>query len=314
VTPLSIKDIEQYANKTKTILQEVELPGLPSHPKVYLKREDLIHHEISGNKWHKLKYNLIEASTQGFETILTFGGAYSNHIHAVASAGRIFGFNTIGIIRGEEHFPLNPTLDHAVKCGMKIIYLDRTTYRKRNEPDFQNELKEKIGDVYVVPEGGTNSLAVKGASEIMTDINIDYNYICSAVGTGGTLSGLICGANGNGDVLGFSILKGGGFLVNEVASHVKNYSGNTFSNWKINLDYHFGGYAKINSELVKFIHDFENLNGIPLDPIYTGKMLYGVCDLIKQERFEKDEVIVAIHTGGLQGVDGMREKMEKLSL
>jgi 1-aminocyclopropane-1-carboxylate deaminase/D-cysteine desulfhydrase-like pyridoxal-dependent ACC family enzyme len=311
VTPLSINDIEQHANKTQTILQEVELPGLPSHSKVYLKREDLIHHEISGNKWYKLKYNLIEASSQGCKTILTFGGAYSNHIHAVASAGRIFGFNTIGIIRGEEHFPLNPTLEHAVKCGMKLVYLDRTTYRKRNEPEFQNELKEKFGNVYVVPEGGTNSLAVKGASEIMTDINIDCNYICTAVGTGGTLSGLICGANGKGNVLGFSILKGGSFLIDEVANHVKNYSGNSFTNWKINLDYHFGGYAKINSELVKFIHDFESLNGIPLDPIYTGKMLYGISDLIKQERFDKHDVIVAIHTGGLQGVDGMREKMER---
>ena len=170
---------------------------------LFMKREDLNHPQMSGNKWYKLKFNIQEARNQGKDTLLTFGGAYSNHIYAVAAAGKIFNFKTIGIIRGEEHNPLNPTLSFAKGNGMKLYYLDRESYRKKNSPEICDKLTKKFGDFYLLPEGGTNRLAVKGCSEIIGKINLDYDYICCPCGTGGTLAGLITGLNGDKFALGF---------------------------------------------------------------------------------------------------------------
>jgi 1-aminocyclopropane-1-carboxylate deaminase len=280
--------------------------------KLFIKREDLNHPELSGNKWHKLKYNLIAAKEKGCETLLTFGGAYSNHIYATAAASKLFGFKTIGIIRGEEQLPLNPTLSFASSKGMKIHYVNRKTYREKNLTEFIKQLRQKFGNFYLVPEGGTNILAVKGTSEIISNIDIDFDYVCCACGTGGTLAGLITGLNGRKKVLGFSVLKGGSFLLNDVEKLIYDSVGKKYNNWDINLDFHFGGYAKINSDLINFIQRFQNITSIPIEPIYTGKLLFGVYNLILNHYFGSEKKILAIHTGGLQGLMGMKSKVLKI--
>jgi 1-aminocyclopropane-1-carboxylate deaminase len=277
--------------------------------KLFIKREDLNHPGLSGNKWHKLKYNLIEAKEKGYETLLTFGGAYSNHIYATAEAGNLFGFKTIGIIRGEEHLPLNPTLSFASSRGMKIHYVNRKTYREKNSTEFIKQLRQKFGNFYLVPEGGTNKLAVKGASEIIFNIDIDFDYVCCACGTGGTLAGLVTGLNGRKKALGFSVLKGGGFLLNDVEKLIYESAGEKYNNWDINLDFHFGGYAKINSELIEFIERFQKISSIPIEAIYTGKLLFGIYNLVLNNYFNNGTNILVIHTGGLQGLMGMKSKI-----
>jgi 1-aminocyclopropane-1-carboxylate deaminase/D-cysteine desulfhydrase-like pyridoxal-dependent ACC family enzyme len=273
--------------------------------KLFIKREDLTDEFISGNKWYKLKYNLIEADKLGYKTLLTFGGAFSNHIHATAAAGKKYGYRTIGIIRGEEHLPLNPTLESAQANGMIIEYLDRKSYRNKYDKELIDRLKNKYGDFYLIPEGGSNHLAIKGVAEIIPSIDTKFDFICSACGTGGTLAGLILGLNSKAFALGFSVLKGGEFLYRNIRSLLSHFQKTNLNNWQINLDYHFGGYAKINRELIKFCKDFEQQHNIPIEPIYTGKMFYGIFDLIKKDFFLKHSTIIAIHTGGLQGLQGL---------
>jgi len=292
-----------------TPLEEVNDPFLKERKiSLLIKREDLNHPHMSGNKWYKLKFNIQEARKQGKDTLLTFGGAYSNHIYAVAAAGKIFNFNTIGIIRGEEHKPLNPTLSFAKENGMQFYYLDREFYRKKNSPEICDKLKNIFGDFHLLPEGGTNELAVKGCSEIIGNINEDYDYICCPCGTGGTLAGLITGLNGDRFALGFAVLKGASFLKENVKTLLKSSVNHHLNNWDITLDYHFGGYAKFNKQLLEFIERFSSLTRIPVEPIYTGKMLFGIYDLIANGFFKEEIRIVAIHTGGLQGLSGLLNK------
>jgi 1-aminocyclopropane-1-carboxylate deaminase len=292
-----------------TPLVEVKDPFLKERKiSLFIKREDLNHPHMSGNKWYKLKHNIQEAKEQGKDTILTFGGAYSNHIYAVAAAGKIFNFNTIGIIRGEEHNPLNPTLSFAKENGMKLYYLDRESYRKKNSPEILDEFIKIFGDFYLLPEGGTNELAVKGCSEMIGKVNIDYDYICCPCGTGGTMAGLIVGLNGDKFALGFAVLKGASFLKENVNNLLQPSYRRSLNNWNINLDYHFGGYAKFNKELLDFIKRFISQTKIPIEPIYTGKMLFGIYDLIANGFFKEETRIVAIHTGGMQGLNGLQSK------
>lgn len=276
--------------------------------KLFIKREDLTDDFISGNKFYKLKYNLIEAEKLGFNTLLTFGGAYSNHIHATAAAGKKYGFKTIGIIRGEEHLPLNPTLSSAQENGMLIDYIDRRSYRNKYDENLTQTLKEKFGDFYLIPEGGSNHLAIKGCTEIIPTINTNFNFICSACGTGGTLAGLILGLDSESFALGFSVLKGGEFLYQNIRTLLSSYQKENLNNFQINLDYHFGGYAKTNIVLNKFCKTFEEQHNIPIEPIYTGKMFYGIYDLINNNFFPPKSTIVAIHTGGLQGLQGLKQR------
>ena len=301
---------EKHINEN-TPLEEVKDPLLNERKiSLLIKREDLNHRDLSGNKWHKLKYNLQEARKQGKNTLLTFGGAYSNHIYATAAAGKIFNLKTIGIIRGEEHLPLNPTLSFAKDNGMKLYYLDRTSYKQKNSPEIINQLQEKFGSFYLLPEGGTNEFAVKGCSEIISKINIDFNYVCCPCGTGGTLAGLISGLNGKNFALGFAVLKGASFLKENVQSLLQNSNNNSLQNWDINLDYHFGGYARMDSDLLDFVKRFTSLTKIPLEPIYTGKMLFGIYDLAAKGFFKEGSLIIAIHTGGLQGLKGLSGRMK----
>ena len=295
----------KYINEN-TPLEKVNDPLLSERKiSLFIKREDLNHPHMSGNKWHKLKYNLQNAINEGKGTLLTFGGAYSNHIYAVAAAGKIFNFRTIGIIRGEEHMPLNPTLSFAVENEMKIYYIDRKSYRKKESSEIINQLQEKFGDFYLLPEGGTNELAVKGCSEIISKIDIDFDYICCPCGTGGTLAGLISGLNGNKFALGFAVLKGASFLKDNVNSLLKNFNESSFPNWDVSLDYHFGRYARTNSILLNFVNRFTSITKILVEPIYTGKMLFGIYDLAEKGFFEEGSQIIAVHTGGLQGLNGL---------
>ncbi len=274
---------------------------------VSIKREDLIHPVISGNKFRKLKYNLLEAKNQSHNKLLTFGGAFSNHIAAVAFAGKDNGFETIGVVRGDELFDKiqeNPTLKFAQECGMKFEFISRNQYQNKNDSDFLEVLKSKFGDFYLIPEGGTNKLAVKGCEEILTDVDVDFDYICTCVGTGGTISGLINSANPNQKVLGFPALKGG-FLNDEIRIFAKN------NNWKLINDYHFGGYGKITDELIAFMNEFSSNYKILLDPIYTAKMVFGVIDLINKNYFPENSKILLIHSGGLQGINGINELLKK---
>ena len=267
----------------------------------------MFHPFVSGNKFRKLKYNLSEAKSQEQETLLTFGGAFSNHIAAVAAAGKLHGFHTIGIIRGEElesKIDSNPTLRFAVENGMQLVFITRTTYREKTSETVITQLKEKFGRFYTIPEGGTNDLAVKGCAEIITETETDFDIVCCAVGTGGTIAGLSHGVHSHQQVLGFPALKGD-FLQKEIAKYTHK------NNWQLITEYHFGGYGKVSDELIAFINYFKQQTNIPLDPIYTGKMLFGIIDLIKNGHFAKQKRILAIHTGGLQGIKGMNQKLQR---
>lgn len=302
----------QSINLNNAITQKVILPDTNNNVEVYLQREDLIHPFVSGNKYYKLKYNIEKAKKENKETILTFGGAYSNHIYAVTAAAKLFGFNSVGIIRGEEYKPLNPTLQFAVDTGMTLYYLDRKTYRNRTDKNFREEIAKQFGDVYILPEGGTNELALKGTGEILQNIKTDFDYLCVPVGSGGTLAGLIAGLNNCKKVIGFSSLKNGKYLSTMISELISNSSICKFDNWIISHDYHFGGFAKISRKLIEFVNWFKNNNNIQLDLIYNGKMMYGINDMISRKYFPSNSRIVAIHTGGLQGLAGMKSKIEKL--
>ena len=285
--------------------------------KLFLKRDDLIHPSVSGNKWRKLKYNLAAAKELNHSTLLTFGGAFSNHIHAVAAAGKAFDFRTIGIIRGERIEPLNATLKYAEDQGMQLHFVTRSTYRQKDTDQFHLALQEQFGQFYSLPEGGTNTLALKGCAEIVTEIKDQLvytpTYIASCCGTGGTIAGIIKGVatTEQTEILGVSALKGN-FLTKEVDNLLATAKVVTATKWSISNDYHFGGYAKFKPALIEFINDFKKTHQIALDPIYTGKLLYGIFDLLKKDYFKKDSTIVAIHTGGLQGINGFNQRYGKL--
>jgi 1-aminocyclopropane-1-carboxylate deaminase/D-cysteine desulfhydrase-like pyridoxal-dependent ACC family enzyme len=264
--------------------------------RIYLKRDDLIHPEIPGNKWRKLKYNLTAAADEGHDTLLTFGGAYSNHIRATAAAGYYFGFSTIGVIRGEEHRPLNPTLAYAASRGMRLEYLDRTAYRRKNESNVIERMQERFGKFYFLPEGGSNALALLGCAELCAEIDSDFDVVCCPVGTGGTLAGIAAALAPGRRALGFAALKGGAFLDDEVNRLQLDY-GTVTTNWSMELDYHFGGFARRTRPLDDFIDDFASRHGIELEWIYVAKMLYGLFAMTEQAAFKPGTVIIAVVTG-----------------
>jgi len=283
--------------------QEISLPLLKEKEiKLFIKRTDQTHQHISGNKWYKLKYNLIEAKKQGFKTLLTFGGAYSNHIAATACAAKENGLKSVGVIRGEEHFPLNPTLQFAKEQGMHIHYVGRSDYREKTTLNFLEKLKVQFSDFYLIPEGGSNELAIQGTEDIL-EANDTQDYICCAVGTGGTIAGIINTSTDKQTVIGFPAIKGFYELKKDIESWTNKQS------WKLINDYSCDGYAKVNEELVQFINEFNTVHDIPLDAVYTGKMMLGILDLVAKDYFPKGSTILAIHTGGLQGNKGMNERL-----
>jgi 1-aminocyclopropane-1-carboxylate deaminase len=300
-------------NLENSIIEEVIFSGIKQKEiSLFIKREDLIHPFISGNKYRKLKYNILEAQAQEKNRLLTFGGAFSNHIAAVAAAGKKNNLQTIGVIRGEElannfenTLETNSTLRFAHDCGMKFKFVSREVYRDKNSKDFITDLKNEYGDFYLIPEGGTNELAVKGCEEILSSETEVFDYVCLSVGTGGTISGIINSAKKHQKIIGFPALKGN-FLTDEIQKWACENS-----NWELNLDYHFGGYAKTTDELIEFINNFKKETRIQLDPIYTGKMVFGVVDLINKNYFAEGSRILLIHTGGIQGIEGVNSILRK---
>ncbi|MDP5339520.1 MAG: pyridoxal-phosphate dependent enzyme [Nodularia sp. (in: cyanobacteria)] len=278
-------------------------------------RLDSMHPLVNGNKWFKLKYNLLSAKQQNLTTLLTFGGAYSNHIFATAAAGNLFGFRTIGVIRGEERLPLNPTLSFAVQQGMQLVYLNREAYRQKHTQELQEDLRQRFGDVFIIPEGGSNLHGIRGCTEIVSDAE-NFDTICLACGTGTTLAGIALSLNHRKRVIGFPVLKKGEFLAQEIANLLKNYldSGlpapsNYLAPWELMCDYHFGGYAKVTDKLLIFSKQCSEKHGLFLDYVYTVKMFYGVMDLIQSKFFQKGDRLLLIHTGGLQGNVGMEKRL-----
>jgi 1-aminocyclopropane-1-carboxylate deaminase len=284
--------------------------NLPKGISLVIKREDLIHPFVSGNKFRKLKYNLLQAKAENQSTLLTFGGAYSNHIAALAYAGKENGFQTIGIIRGDElgdKIESNPTLKFAQECGMQFEFVSRETYRLKTEATFLEQLQQQYGAFYLIPEGGTNAFAIQGCEEILTPEDASFDFVACAIGTGGTISGLINSVLPHQKVLGFPALKGD-FLQDEIRNFVRQ------DNWELITDYHFGGYGKVTNDLIDWINQFYEQTQIPLDPVYTGKMVFGIVDLIAKNYFPENAKILLIHTGGLQGIQGMNLKLKNKGL
>ncbi|MEP0710863.1 pyridoxal-phosphate dependent enzyme [Algoriphagus sp.] len=275
--------------------------------KLAIKRLDLVHTEVSGNKFFKLKYNLEQAKIEGKHSVLTFGGAFSNHIYATAEAAKAESLESIGIIRGEKIEPLNATLAHAEQRGMQLHFIDRKSYREKATADFLNQINEKFGDFYLIPEGGTNELAIKGTQEILDSSDKQFTHICTSIGTGGTFAGIFSSLSANQQIIGFSSLKGE-FIRQEISELLKVQQLSNPRSLEIFTNYHFGGYAKYRKELIEFIWWFYENFGLVLDPIYTGKMAYGLWDLIQQGFFPKGSKILMIHTGGLQGNIGFTER------
>ncbi|HOX81553.1 MAG TPA: pyridoxal-phosphate dependent enzyme [Chryseolinea sp.] len=309
-----------------TPIQEIQHPALAEAKlRLLIKREDLNHPFVTGNKWWKLKYNLEEAARLQKKTILTFGGAFSNHIYATAAAAHELQLNCIGIIRGEETLPLNPTLVFASQMNMKLHYVNRETYRTKNSDEFISQLQNTFGDFYMIPEGGSNALAVKGIAEFSKLLGNDFDYLCCPIGTGGTLAGLIEGLPGQKQIIGFSSLKGGDFLTEDIKNLLvdfrtsaleskmadKNNSKSVYGNWEVEASYHHGGYGKVTKDLLLFLQEIEEKTSIRFDPIYTGKMLFGIIDRAKKGMFNPGSTILAIHTGGLQGWAGINERYAK---
>ena len=298
-------------------MQEINEPAAAARGvRLLLWRDDLVNPDLPGNKARKLKYNLAAARQQGHHTLLTFGGAYSNHTAAVATAGRLFGFKTIGLIRGDaptegmKRPPLNPTLARATADGMALHYLDRSSYRRRAALEFIVEQLARFGPAYVLPEGGTNALALPGCAELVAEIRhrTGFDALAVAAGTGGTLAGIVTGLVGEEQAVGVAALKSGGFLKDEIDALIQQATGQAFANFSLHTDYHFGGYANYSAELLGFIQRFQDKHGILLDPIYTGKLLYGVLNLIDNGYFPRGSTVVAIHTGGLQAWAGWQQR------
>ena len=297
-------------NAVSSFLQPIPHPAAASRGvRLLLWRDDLLHPDLPGNKARKLKYNLQAARAAGHTRLLTFGGAYSNHLAAVAAAGRLYGFDTVGLVRGEEHAPLNPTLARCVADGMALHYLDRATYRRRAEPDFLIEIQTQFGPAYLLPEGGTNPLALRGVAELIGELRqyTNFDAVAVAAGTGGTLAGLTLGlaeASHPARAVGVAALKGADFLRADIDALTLAAAGRVLPNYELHTGYHFGGYAKLPAELRVFIRQFEADYGVLLDPIYTGKLLAGLLDLIEKNHFAPGSTVVAVHTGGLQAWAG----------
>lgn len=291
-------------------LQRILHPLFKKHQLIVsIKRDDNIHPIISGNKWRKLKFNLRFAEENNYRGIISFGGSFSNHIHALAFACQQQDLKSIGIIRGEQIYASNYTLSMAQQWGMKLNFVDRKTYRLREDTDYLKNLQQKYPDYLLVPEGGSNKLALGGVGEIITELNqqCEFDTLLTPVGSGGTLAGLIQADNNQHQLLGISVLKQEGYLTEQVNSLLGNHYSH-FNNWQILSEFHRGGYAKFSKEDEGRIVDFNLQTGFVFEPVYSGKMILALLDLIERGYFIKGQRIVLLHTGGLQGIGGMLER------
>lgn len=260
-----------------------------------VKRDDLIHPHISGNKWRKLKYTLLDAKEKRKNHLVTFGGAYSNHLLATACAGHLFGFQTSAFVRGEKHEPLNPVLKLCSSFGMHLRYIARESYRAK--ASLFKQYYEADQNAYFIDEGGSSALAVKGVAELVDELEEPYDFIFAACGTGATLAGIAHGLAQHQlptKAIGIAVLKGAEFLKNDIHQFIPS-----LSNWELLLDFHQGGYAKTSPELVNWMHTFNAFSHLPIEPVYTGKLFYALFQLIEQNHFQPGTRILAIHTGGI---------------
>lgn len=273
---------------------------------LWIKRDDLIHSDLSGNKYRKLKYNLRYLKEHGLNEVITFGGAHSNHIAAMAFLCKEMNIQCTGIIRGEQPVQLSPTLKTAQKNGMTLKFVSRSDYKLRNDPNYLKLLQKHNPKAFFLPEGGANQLGVKGCEEIVIECQneFDFDYITVDCGTGATLAGMVRKLKPHQRAIGVQVLKGDDFITPEV----EKLNGSVSSNFEVWTDYHFGGYAKYKSELIDFMRSFFKETGIKLDPVYTGKQFYAVMDQIQKGFFPKGSKIILTHTGGLQGIRGFEER------
>ena len=294
-------------------LQKIEDPLIEEKKlRLYLKRDDLIHERISGNKWRKLKYNL-ETLKEG--KILTFGGAFSNHVVACASICHDLNIKSIALIRGEESESLNDSLSLASDLGMQLEFISRAEYRKKEDPEFLKELKEKYGNPFIIPEGGANIQGLRGSAEMLDEINIDFDVIVSAVGTGATIAGMSMALKKEQKAIGILVLKGGEYIEGEISKLLRRALSEedalkAIKKISLNHQYHFNGYAKINDDLIHFMRTFYSQHAIKTDPVYSGKSLYALYDMIRNDQFLPGSTIVYYHCGGLQGIKGMENRYD----
>jgi len=283
---------------TATPIHEICDAAFPQGVRLFIKREDLNHPYISGNKWWKLKYNLARAREGGHAALLTFGGAYSNHLYATAAAAAELGIKSIGVVRGEKVTPMNSTLSFAEQKGMTLHFVSRTEYRKRDSASFTSDLRSRFGDVYLLPEGGTNAEAIQGCRDFGEALvnEIPFDIICLPVGTGGTLAGVVQRLKPHQRAIGFSVLKDGHFLAEEV----KKWLPRDRENWRIETRFDFGGYAKSTTQLISFIERQRTIHNLPLDPVYTAKAMFGIYELIKRGEIAPLSKVLMVHTGGLR--------------
>lgn len=273
--------------------------------KVSIKRDDQIHPIISGNKWRKLRYNLQLAKEKQYQGIISFGGCYSNHLHALAYACQQQQLEALAIVRGESDNQSNYTLSWAKHWGMKLSFVDRNTYRKRQDLAFLNDLQQRYPKHLIIPEGGSNQLALQGVGEVINELNqqSSYDSLLVPVGSGGTVAGLVKQDDNQHNIIGIAVLKQSDYLLEEVKRLLKNDS--KYHRWSIENNYHGGGYAKFSADDANRILQFSTATGIPFEPIYTGKMLLGFFDLLEKGYFTANQHIILLHTGGLQGIAGL---------
>ncbi|CAH0992503.1 D-cysteine desulfhydrase [Sinobacterium norvegicum] len=305
---------EELLEFAQTPVQALHSPLLTRQQlRLSVKRLDLLDHHISGNKWYKLKHNLAAAKAQNLTTVISFGGAYSNHIHALACAGSKLGLRTVGVIRGERIEPLNPTLADAERWGMELVFISREQYRHKRQPECLHWLQQRFGKSYIIPEGGANALAIEGCGDITRELACqlpDYDIAVVACGTAGTLAGMVAGAESGRQLLGIAVLKAHQSLLEDINRWLQGRQ--NLPEWQLLDGFHCGGYAKVDGELVVFCDQFERQFGITLEPIYSGKMFKALFALIEQGYFPPGSHIVAVHTGGLQGLRGMKPRLDKL--
>ncbi|PCK30664.1 1-aminocyclopropane-1-carboxylate deaminase/D-cysteine desulfhydrase [Pseudoalteromonas piscicida] len=291
-------------------IQTIRHPVLEKHAlTLHVKRDDLLHPVIQGNKWRKLKYNLQHLQQSGLKELVTFGGAFSNHLYATSMACKIFAIKGHLIVRGPELDPHNPTLKMASACGLTLHPVSRLEYKKRHQADYLQALQTRFKHAFIIPEGGTNILALKGVEELASTLPAS-DYVMTAVGSGGTLAGLVAGTPEHTQVLGIAVLKGAQYLEQEVGNLLPD---NTTKPWQILHNFHHGGYAKTTPELLSFCTQMKKRYALPLEPVYTGKLFFAIFALAEQGYFENGSVITAIHTGGLQGLDGLRYMQKNIA-
>ncbi len=310
------------ASLPPSLLQALQLPSPVSeihHPllgekklRLFIKRDELIHPLIQGNKWRKLKYNLLDALTQQHDTLLSSGGAYSNHLHALAALGQLCQLRTIGVVRGERPPMLGPTLLDLQRFGMELVFVSRQAYREKHTASFIRQLEQQFGRFYLIPEGANNEAGRKGCGELLQELDQDYDVICSEIGSGAMFSALISqDTQSQQRYLGFAVMKNR--QLDDEVRHRVQLSGGENTRWQINHDFHFGGFARTTPQLNQFIIDFRREQGIQLEPVYSGKMLYGIFQLAGEDYFAPGSRILAIHGGGLQGLRGFGELYQALS-